>query len=61
MSKLQSLSPRNVLKGLAASRFLLGARIAAWSPIGQPGAEQPTFAPNLFVAIMPGGDVTIVV
>jgi isoquinoline 1-oxidoreductase subunit beta len=61
MSKLENLSRRNVLKGIALSRFMLGARVATWSPIEQAGAEPASFAPNLFVAIASTGQVTIVV
>jgi isoquinoline 1-oxidoreductase subunit beta len=61
MSKIENLSRRHVLKGIALSRFMLGARIATWSPIEQAGAAPASFAPNLFVAIAPTGMVTIVV
>ena len=61
MSKLENLSRRHVLKGIALSRFMLGARVATWSPIDQAGAEPASFAPNLFVAIASSGEVTIVV
>ncbi len=61
MSKLQNLSRRNVLKGVALSQFLLGARIADWSPISQAHANPANFAPNLFVSIASTGQVTIVV
>jgi isoquinoline 1-oxidoreductase subunit beta len=61
MSKIENLSRRHVLKGIALSRFMLGARVATWSPIDQAGAEPASFAPNLFVAIAPTGQVTIIV
>jgi isoquinoline 1-oxidoreductase beta subunit len=61
MSNITNMSRRNVLKGIAAARFLLGAQVMAWSPVTQAGAEPTSFAPNLFVAIAPDGEVTIVV
>ena len=61
MSAIQNLSRRDVLKGMALSRFLLGASGAAWSPVHQAAAEPTDFAPNLFVAIASTGQVTIVV
>ncbi|HEY2616622.1 MAG TPA: molybdopterin cofactor-binding domain-containing protein [Acetobacteraceae bacterium] len=61
MSTIQNLSRRNVLKGAALSQFLLGARIADWSPISQADANPADFAPNLFVSIASTGQVTIVV
>lgn len=50
-----------MLKGVALSRFLLGARVAAWSPISQAGADTAAFMPNLFVSIASTGQVAIVV
>jgi isoquinoline 1-oxidoreductase subunit beta len=61
MSKLENLSRRHVLRGIALSRFMVGARVATWSPIDQAGADPASFAPNLFVAIASTGQVTIVV
>jgi isoquinoline 1-oxidoreductase subunit beta len=61
MSRIQNLSRRNMLKGVVASRFLLGTSVAAWSPISQAGAAPASFTPNLFVAIASSGQVTIVV
>jgi isoquinoline 1-oxidoreductase subunit beta len=61
MSAIQNLSRRDVLKGMALSRFMLGASVAAWSPVHQAAAEPTDFAPNLFVAIASTGQVTIVV
>ena len=61
MSRIQNLSRRNVLKGVALSRFLLGAPVATWSPISQAEADPATFVPNLFVAIDFTGQVTILV
>ncbi|MEJ0018256.1 MAG: molybdopterin cofactor-binding domain-containing protein [Acetobacteraceae bacterium] len=61
MSTIQNLSRRNVLKGVVLSHFLLGARVATWSPVSQANAATATFMPNLFVAIAPTGQVTIVV
>ena len=61
MSRIQNLSRRNVLKGVALSRFLLGAPVATWSPISQAEADPATFVPNLFVAIDSTGQVTILV
>ena len=60
MSRIQNLSRRNVLKGVALSRFLLGAPVANWSPISQAEADPASFVPNLFVAIDSTGQVTIV-
>ncbi len=61
MGNIQNLSRRNVLKGMAASRLLLGANVAAWLPVSQAAAAPASFAPNLFVAVAPSGQVTIVV
>ena len=61
MSNIENLSRRHVLAGMVASRFLLGARVASWSPINQASAAELTLAPNLFVAITATGQVTIVV
>jgi len=61
MGNIQNLSRRNVLKGMAASRLLLGANVAAWLPASQAAAAPASFAPNLFVAVAPSGQVTIVV
>ena len=61
MSAIQNLSRRDVLKGMALSRFMLGASVAAWSPVQQAAAAPSDFAPNLFVAIAPTGQVTIVI
>jgi isoquinoline 1-oxidoreductase subunit beta len=61
MSSIENLSRRDMLKGVVASGFLLGTSVAGWSPISQAVAEPAAFAPNLFVAIAPSGQVTIVV
>jgi isoquinoline 1-oxidoreductase beta subunit len=61
MNKIENVSRRNVLRGIAAAPFLLGARVGSWSPISQASAEPESFAPNLFVAIAATGLVTIVV
>jgi isoquinoline 1-oxidoreductase subunit beta len=61
MGAIQNLSRRDALKGMALSRFVLGASVAAWSPVHQAAAEPTDFAPNLFVAIASTGQVTIVV
>jgi isoquinoline 1-oxidoreductase subunit beta len=61
MSNIENLSRRNMLKGVVASGYLLGTSVAGWSPISQAVAEPTAFMPNLFVAIAPSGQVTIVV
>jgi isoquinoline 1-oxidoreductase beta subunit len=61
MTKIENLSRRNVLKAIAASPFVLGAGVPSWSPIAQANAETSSFAPNLFVALAPTGQVTIIV
>src|SRR5258708_998399 len=61
MNKIENVSLRNVMKGIVAAPFLLGARVSSWSPISQASAEPASFAPNLFVAIAATGQVTIVV
>ena len=61
MSNIENVSRRDLLKGVVASGFLLGTSVAGWSPVSQAVAEPAAFMPNLFVAIAPSGQVTVVV